>query len=107
LKRNQNFSSSRHSSPALREKAEALAIEARGFLAGDAERLSRFLDLSGLTPQTLRAAANQASFLGAVLDYLAADESLLVTFAANGGHDPESVLRARALLSGEGEDAGA
>ena len=35
------------------------------------------------------------------------DESLLVTFAANGGHDPESVLRARALLSGEGEDAGA
>ncbi|NDA48518.1 MAG: DUF3572 family protein [Alphaproteobacteria bacterium] len=104
MKRNQNFSSSKApsrsgASGAARERAEGLAIEALGFLAGDAERLSRFLDLSGLTPQTLREAATQPSFLGAVLDYLAADESLLVTFAANGGHNPADILSAHALLS--------
>ena len=104
MKRNQNFSAPLRSSAARRELAEGLAIEALGFLAGDPERLSRFLDLSGLTPETLREAANQPGFLGAVLDYLAGDESLLVTFAANGGHDPAAILNARALLSPNGED---
>jgi len=114
LKRNQNFSSPPGSSrsgasrsgtsPAARERAEGLAIEALGFLAGDPERLSRFLDVSGLTPQTLREAATQPSFLGAVLDYLAADESLLVTFAANGGHDPADIMQAHAILSPHHEE---
>ncbi|HRK25590.1 MAG TPA: DUF3572 family protein, partial [Beijerinckiaceae bacterium] len=59
---------------------EALAIDALGFIAGDAERLGRFLALTGLGPGTLRAAAADPAFLIRVLDYLAEDESALIAF---------------------------
>jgi hypothetical protein len=87
-----------------REAAEALAIEALGFLAADPERIERFLSLSGLNPSTLRAAAAEPAFLAAVLDHLATDESLLTAFAANAGRAPASVAAARALLTRQGED---
>lgn len=80
--------------------AEAVAVEALGFLAADSERLSRFVELCGLDPSNLRAAAAQPGFLAGVLDHIASDESLLVTFAANAGKNPEEVARACALLSG-------
>ncbi len=80
--------------------AEGVAVEALGFLAADSERLSRFVELSGLDPANLRGAARQPGFLAGVLDHIAADESLLITFAANAGKSPEEVARACALLSG-------
>lgn len=80
--------------------AEAVAVEALGFLAADAERLSRFVELSGLDPSRLRGAARQPGFLAGILDHIASDESLLITFAANAGKSPEEVARACALLSG-------
>ena len=83
-----------------RADPEALAINALGFLASDDERLSRFLGVTGLTPQTLRKAAQDPGFLGAVLDYLVADESLLISFAANSGIDPARVADAAYRLHG-------
>ncbi len=80
--------------------AEAVAVEALGFLAGDPERLSRFVELSGLDPSNLRAAAAQPGFLAGVLDHIGSDESLLVMFAANAGMNPEDVASACALLGG-------
>ena len=80
------------------DEAEAMAIAALGFLAEDAERLSRFLALSGLTPESLRKAAAAPGFLAAVLDHLAGDERLLVAFAVAQTCDPARVARARALL---------
>ena len=80
--------------------AEELAVEALGFIASDAERLSRFLDLTGLTPDTVREAASSPGFFVAVLDHLAGDESQLLAFAANAGRPPEHVLAARDLLAG-------
>ena len=77
-----------------------MAIEALGFLAGDAERLERFLAISGLGPHNLRRAAADPAFLGAVLDYLASDEKLLLAFAAEGHRRPEDVVRARDALGG-------
>ena len=77
-----------------------MAVEALGFLAGDDERLERFVSLSGLNPGNLRAAAAQPRFLAAVLEYLTTDESLLVVFAANSGRAPEEVARAHAALGG-------
>ena len=82
------------------EAAESLAIQALGFLAGDPERLARFLALSGLGPHNLRQAAASRGFLVAVLDYLAADEPLLVAFAAQQALDPAAVIAARVKLSG-------
>ncbi len=68
-----------------REDAEGLAIAALGFIAGDAERLGRFLALTGLGPETLRQAARDKGFLGQVLDFMAEDELLLLAFAADVG----------------------
>ena len=79
---------------------EALAIEGLSFLATDAERLGRFMAMSGIEPDTLRAAAGEPGFLVAVLDHLLADESLLLAFAANAGHAPERIATARARLAG-------
>ena len=67
------------------EAASALAVAALSFLAGDQERLERFLALTGLGPQSLRAAAREPSFLLGVLDHVAGDESLLLAFAARSG----------------------
>lgn len=81
-------------------EAEAIAVEALGFLASDVERLGRFLSLTGLAPDTVRAAAGSPGFLAAVLDHLAQDESLLLVFAAHAGRPPQTVLRARDVLAG-------
>ncbi len=87
--------------------AEDLAIAALAFLAADPERLEPFLSLSGLTPQTVRAAAGDPGFLRAVLEHIAADEGLLLSFAANEQRDPGEVLRALHKLGGGAPDFGA
>jgi hypothetical protein len=88
------------SETALREAAEQVAVAALSFLASEPDRLSRFLSLSGLGPQNLRAAAADPAFLSSVLDYLLADEPLLLAFAADQGQAPESVATARRALGG-------
>jgi len=89
------------------EWAQTLAIEALGFLASDMERLEPFLSLTGIDIGNLRQVAAQPSFLVAVLDHLAGDESLLLAFAANGGHNPADIERARQTLAGPMPDWGA
>jgi len=84
--------------------AEALALQALGFLASEPERLEPFLASTGLGPGTLRAAAAQPGFLLAVLDHIAAADSLLLEFAANAGIDPQLVVTARDRLAGPSPD---
>lgn len=79
-------------------QAENCAIAALSFLAADPERLGRFLALTGLSPENIRAAAAEPHFLASVLDHLLADESLLLAFAANNALAPEHVALARAVL---------
>lgn len=81
------------------EEAEALAIDALGFLAEDVERLGRFLALTGLDPSRLREAARAPGFFASVLDHLAGDESLLLAFCANRRHDPARFARLCERLS--------
>ena len=83
-----------------REAAESLAIQALGFLAGDPQRIARFLDLSGLPLAGIRAAATDPSFLAGVLEHVTSDEALLVAFAAEAAIKPEDIVRARTVLSG-------
>jgi hypothetical protein len=85
---------------AHREAAEAIAIQALAYLAGDAERLTRFLALSGLDVGEIRTAATQPGFLAGVLDHIASDETLLTAFAADAGIGPAEVGRAHAELTG-------
>ncbi|MCZ8187689.1 MAG: DUF3572 domain-containing protein [Beijerinckiaceae bacterium] len=80
--------------------AEALAIDALGFLAEDMERLGRFLALTGIDPARLREAAANPGFLASVLDYLGQDESLLLAFSADRQLRPEWIATAQRQLAG-------
>jgi len=82
------------------EAAAALAVQALSFIAGEPERLGRFLAVTGIGPESIRAAAREPDFLLGVLDYLASDEPLLIAFATQNGFDPEHVARARDVLAG-------
>jgi hypothetical protein len=84
-----------------REAAEALAIQALNFLATEPERLSRFLSLTGIAPDSLRAAAAESDFLAGVLTHLGEDEALLIAFAAEAGVKPGVIDRARHVLAGQ------
>ncbi len=81
-----------------RAEAEALAIEALGWIASEPEALEAFLALAGIGPATLRQAAADPAFLAGVLDYLLADEPRLIAFAASAGIRPERIAVARRAL---------
>jgi Protein of unknown function (DUF3572) len=85
-------------------RGEDVAIAALTFIAEEPERLGRFLALSGLGPDSLRAAAGQPDFLAGVLDHLLGDEALLLAFAQHAEIKPDQVTRAhRALTGGQWE----
>ena len=86
------------------EDAEVVALQALGFLAADPERLQRFMDLSGLSLETIRASATQPAFLAGLLDHLLSDESLLLIFAEEHGLRPERIQDLRRKLPGASLD---
>jgi Protein of unknown function (DUF3572) len=79
--------------------AEALAIAALAFLTAEPARFARFLDLTGIAVNSIRAAAREPGFLAGVLDHLSAEESMLLEFAAGQEIDPTDVLAARDVLA--------
>jgi len=85
------------------EAAEALAIQALTFIAGDGERLGRFLATTGIGPAEIRAAAREPGFLAGVIDHLASDERLLLAFCSETGISPADFAKAHAALGGHWE----
>jgi hypothetical protein len=81
------------------DEAESVGMSAFAFIAENEERLSRFLDITGLRPDTIRQAAASPGFLGAVLDHVASDESLLLALAQSLSTKPERIMEARHTLS--------
>lgn len=86
------------------QDAEVIALKALGFLASDEDRMSRFMGLTGLTPQAIRKHAGEPSFLGGVLDHVLADQTLLLVFAEGEGVSPDVVVKARRKLPGASVD---
>ena len=86
--------------------AELIGIQALGFLAGEPERLERFLALTGVLPEDLRRRAGEPELLAAVLDHVLADETLLFLFADAAGLHPSEVADARRELPGTGSSSG-
>lgn len=78
-----------------RARAEEVAGEAFAFLAEDEDRLYRFLDMTGLRPDSIREAAAQPGFLVAVLDHVLSDDELVLAVAGRLGIRPERVQEAR------------
>lgn len=81
------------------DRAESIGVSALLFLAGDEERLIRFLTLTGVSPQQLRTEARSPQMLVAVLDYLLQEESTLLVFASSDGIPPEDIAPARRALA--------
>jgi Protein of unknown function (DUF3572) len=82
------------------QQAEGLAIQALTFIAGDGERLGRFLAVTGIGPAEIRVAAREPGFLAGVLDYMASDDRLIAAFASETGLDPADIGRGRTALAG-------
>ena len=80
------------------ESAEILALEGLGWLAGQEEGLDRFLAVSGLDPASLRAAAGSPGTGLAVVEFLLANEPLLLAFCDATGTSPQTVHAARHRL---------
>ncbi len=80
------------------DAAATLALDALAYLAGVPDAFDRFADLSGLDRNTVRARAQEPSFLVAVLDFMLTDEQLLVEFCGDASIDPQAVHMARHLL---------
>jgi hypothetical protein len=83
-----------------RDAAEAVAIAALSYLAGEPEKLGRFLAATGIGPERIREAARDPGFLAGVLDHFSGDEPLLIAFAREHDLDPVAIERARAALAG-------
>jgi hypothetical protein len=84
-----------------RVEAETLGLLALAFVVEDDEGLMpRFLALSGLALDDLRARAQDPVLLGAVLDFLLAHEPDLLAFAALHELPPAAIARARRALPG-------
>ena len=94
----------RAKNPEPTEDAEVIALKALIFLATEPERLSRFMELSGLDPGAIRASAADPAFVGGLLDHLLADDSLLLIFAQEHGLKPERIGQLRRKLPGAAID---
>ena len=81
-----------------REAAEIVAIQALGFVAGDAERLGAFLAESGIGPDTLRKSAADPRFLASVLDFVLRDDATVKAFAKASELHPTNIAAAREML---------
>ena len=77
----------------------ALALTALAWVLGDERRAQRFLDLTGLAPDDLRARIGTAEIQLSVLDFLCAHEPDLVAAADDLGVAPTDIAAARESLA--------
>ena len=77
----------------------ALALQALAWVLADERRAQRFLDLTGLAPDDLRARIGTAEIQLSVLDFLCAHEPDLVSAADELGVGPAEIATARERLA--------
>jgi hypothetical protein len=92
---------SAHNSSLSAPEAEKIALRLLTFMAGEPDHMSRFMALTGMGPDELRANAGSSHFQVAMLDHLLEDETLLLTFCTNQNISPELIAPARHVLSGD------
>jgi hypothetical protein len=88
------------------DHATNIAISGLQHLAGDTELLSRFVSLTGMTPDDMRSAGTSSEFLGAILDFYLGDESTLLAFTASANINPADIQKARFALVPPNEGEG-
>ena len=78
--------------------AEALALSALAATLTDERRAMRFLELTGLSPDGIRARLGERSLLAAALAFLESHEPDLIEVARAIDCKPEALIAARAEL---------
>jgi hypothetical protein len=73
------------------DESQIIALKALAFLVSDPDRISRFIGITGIAPETIRASADAREFHAGVIDYLRGDQPLLLIFAESEGLDPELI----------------
>lgn len=88
-----------------RQQAEQIAERALTFLANRPPILQQFLTASGLDASELIARADDADMRGAVLTFVAGDESLAKEFSEDEGLKPGQLLAICAALDPHGSSS--
>lgn len=83
-----------------RQDAELLAARVLAWLSADSARLSAFIAATGTNPLELRQELERPAFSLAILDFLMADEGLLLACCVDLGIAPGHPAEARAALPG-------
>jgi Protein of unknown function (DUF3572) len=78
--------------------AEAVALQALGWVLGEDARAARYLALTGLDPDALRIRAGEWTLLAATLRFLEAHEPDLVACAEAIGVTPPVLVATRRML---------
>ncbi|MET0251201.1 MAG: DUF3572 family protein [Novosphingobium sp.] len=76
-----------------------MALAALAWVVGDERRAQRLLGLTGLDADALRMGLHDPAVLGAVLDFLLANEADLLAAADDLGIPPQELARARSELA--------
>lgn len=78
--------------------ADQVAIDALGYIASEPDLMKRFLDLTGIEADGIRAAAAEPGFFVGVLDFMLANERDLEDYHHRTGTPPETPSIAREKL---------
>jgi hypothetical protein len=82
------------------DKAETVALQALGWLAGNEDLFPVFLGATGADVSDLATAATQPTFLAAVMDFLLTDDAWVMAFCDDAQLRYEVPMQARAMLPG-------
>lgn len=82
-----------------RTQAETIALQGLAYLAGQPEEMERFLRLSGLEVEDLRARAGDNELLAAVVGFLLGQDSLTTGFCESAELDPRILHAVQHVLS--------
>jgi len=82
------------------EQAQAIALQALAFIAGEENALIGLMNLSGLSLDAMKSQAGDPQFLAGVMDFVLSDEPLLLAFCEAADLPPETPLRVRRALPG-------
>ncbi|UAB78304.1 DUF3572 family protein [Erythrobacter sp. SCSIO 43205] len=76
-----------------------MALAALGWILQDTDRAERYLSLTGLDPDALRAGLDDSTVLGSALEFLANHEPDLIRAAEALAVTPEELIEMQRILS--------
>lgn len=85
--------------------SEIIALQALGYIMNEDDLRDRFIALTGLDPDALRATLDQQGTLASILEFLISHEPDLVAAAQAQDRSPDALVSAwRSLGGGEGQE---